>query len=145
MLIAGIGSLTQASSSSSVSPPLPSASAPSGPDTPSIPCKSPCACFVCIYFESICTAGCLSEIRAAFGQPGTQNTGNPACTVVLLNSIFLHFLSLHRKLQQDGLVSRRCSNANRCRTGSGSAGSNRSSVSGGSNEYGEVPDPQVIG
>ena len=121
-LITGIGSLTQASSSSSVSPLLPSVSAPSGLDTQSIPCKFPCAY-------------CLDRFQIDMFN-------------AILNShlqyIPYFFLSLlHRRLQQDGLVSRRCSNASRRRTGSGSGG-NASSVSGGSNEYGEVPDPQVI-
>ena len=41
------------------------------------------------------------------------------------------------------MVSRRCSNANRRRIGSGSGGTGCSG-SGSSDEYGEVPDPQVI-
>ena len=119
-LITGIGSLTQASSSSSVSPLLPSVSAPSGLDTQSIPCKFPCA---------YCVDRLQIDMFNAVLNSHLQN--------ISYSSLF------HRRLQQDGLVSRRCSNASRRRTGSGSGG-NASSVSGGSNEYGEVPDPQVI-
>ena len=114
-LIVGIGSLTEAYSSSSVSPLLPSVSAPSGLDTQSIPCKFAFAGVICIDLE-----------------------------FYMWYWIYLILALLHRRLQQDGLVSRRCSNASRRRTGSGSGG-NGSSVSGSSNEYGEVPDPQVIG